>query len=964
MRAAEPRRRSFPSGFIAMKMKDTINLPRTGFPMKASLPNLEPRILQRWDQLQLYRKIRDLRAGSPVFLLHDGPPYANGNIHIGHAENKILKDFIVKSRTMAGFNSPYIPGWDCHGLPIEIKVDQVLGRKKAGMTRVQVRRECRKYAAKFVELQKQEFIRLGILGDWNAPYLTMNHRYEAAIARTFGQFVREGYVYKGLKPVHWCCSCRTALAEAEVEYEDHTSPSIYVKFPLKSDPSLLDPALRGRRVSVVIWTTTPWTLPANLAIAFNADLEYSAVEVEDEVYLIASELVAATAAGCGFKPGRTLATMEGSKLAALEAHHPFLDRLSPGLLGEHVTLEQGTGCVHTAPGHGHEDYALGKAHGLDIYCPVDGGGRFMAGTPHVEGMRVFDANGTVLQLLRDREALLAAETISHSYPHCWRCHKPVIFRATPQWFISMEHRDLRGKSLEAIQGVRWIPEWGRERISGMIANRPDWCVSRQRVWGVPITAFYCDDCQEPLLEPEAIDRVVAIFEEEGADAWFSRPVDDLLPEGTRCPGCGGDRFSKESDILDVWFDSGASQAAVLGHQPDVPWPADMYLEGSDQYRGWFHSSLLIGVATSQGAPYRQVLTHGWTLDAEGHAMSKSRGNVIEPQKIVRKDGAEILRLWVAASDCREDIRISPDQIRRLSDGYRKFRNTARFMLGNLSDFSPAEHSVATADLEELDQWALVRTSRLLEKVYAWYEAYEFHRIYHRVYDFLTVDLSSFYFDVIKDRLYTAAPDAHPRRSAQTVLYLILEALTRALAPIYSFTCEEIWEHLSSKADRPASVHMARFVPADSLIEGLSSQSLKRLDNWDLLIRVRSTVLKVLEEARQAKFIGNSLEAKVTLAGDDGYAPILKSYEAILPALLIVSQVELGAPSGETSFFGEVEGLRTSVSRAEGDKCKRCWMYSTDVGSDPDFPGVCTRCASTLRELGVTPDQLDPGTAAP
>ena len=945
-----------------MKLKDTINLPRTGFPMKASLPNLEPRILQRWDQLQLYRKIRDLRAGSPVFLLHDGPPYANGNIHIGHAENKILKDFIVKSRTMAGFNAPYIPGWDCHGLPIEIKVDQVLGRKKAGMTRVQIRRECREYAGKFVELQKQEFIRLGILGDWNAPYLTMSHRYEAAIARTFGKFVREGYVYKGLKPVHWCCSCRTALAEAEVEYEDHTSPSIYVKFPLKSDPSLLDPALSGRRVSVVIWTTTPWTLPANLAIAFNANLEYSAVEVGDEVYLIASELVAATAAGCGFEPGKTLATMEGRKLAALETRHPFLDRLSPGLLGEHVTLEQGTGCVHTAPGHGHEDYALGKAHGLDIYCPVDGGGRFVAGTRHVEGMRVFDANETVLQLLRDREALLAAETISHSYPHCWRCHKPVIFRATPQWFISMEHRDLRGKSLEAIQGVRWIPEWGQERISGMIANRPDWCVSRQRVWGVPITAFYCEGCQEPLLEPEAIDRVVAIFEEEGADAWFSRPVEDLLPQGARCTTCGADRFRKESDILDVWFDSGASQAAVLGHQPDVPWPADMYLEGSDQYRGWFHSSLLIGVATSQGAPYRQVLTHGWTLDAEGRAMSKSRGNVIEPQKIVRRDGAEILRLWVAASDCREDIRISPDLIRRLSDGYRKFRNTARFMLGNLSDFSPAEHSVATADLEELDQWALVRTSRLLEKVYAWYEAYEFHRIYHRVYDFLTVDLSSFYFDVLKDRLYTAAPDAHPRRSAQTVLYLVLEALTRALAPIYSFTCEEIWEHLSSKADRPASVHMARFLPADSLIEGLSSQSLKRLDNWDLLIRVRSTVLKVLEEARQAKFIGNSLEAKVTLAGDDGFAPILKSYEAMLPALLIVSQVELGAASGETPFFGEADGLRASVSRAEGKKCERCWMYSTDVGSDPDFPGVCTRCASTLKELGVTPDQLDPGTA--
>lgn len=947
-----------------MKLKDTINLPRTGFPMKARLPTLEPRILQRWDQLQLYRKIRNLRAGSPVFLLHDGPPYANGNIHIGHAENKILKDFIVKSKTMAGFNAPYIPGWDCHGLPIEIKVDQMLGRKKADMTRVQIRKECREYASKFVALQKREFVRLGILGDWNSPYLTMSHQYEAAIARTFGQFVKGGYVYKGLKPVHWCCSCRTALAEAEVEYKDHTSPSVYVKFPFKSDPSLLDPALKGQKVSVVIWTTTPWTLPANLAIAFNPNLEYSAVEVGDEVFLIASELMAATAENCGFKPGKTLAILKGKQLANLETRHPFLNRLSPGLLGDHVTLEQGTGCVHTAPGHGHEDYALGKAHGLEIYCPVDGGGRFVNGTPHFEGMRVFDANKTVLQLLRDREALLATKTISHSYPHCWRCHKPVIFRATPQWFISIEHRDLREKSLEAIQGVRWLPEWGRERISGMIANRPDWCISRQRVWGVPITVFYCENCQKPLLEPQAIDRVVAIFEKEGADAWFSRPVDELLAPSTRCTGCGGGQFCKESDILDVWFDSGASQTAVLGHHPDVPWPADIYLEGSDQYRGWFHSSLLIGVATSQGAPYRQVLTHGWTLDAEGHAMSKSRGNVIEPQKIVGQDGAEIIRLWVAASNFSEDIRISPDLIRRLSDGYRKFRNTARFMLGNLSDFSPGEHSVATSDLEELDQWALLRTSQLLEQIYGWYETYEFHRIYHQVYDFVTVDLSSFYFDVLKDRLYTAAPNSHTRRSSQTVLYLILEALTRALAPIYSFTCEEIWEHLSSKAEREASVHMASFMPANSLIEGLPSQSLKRLENWHLLIQIRSNVLKVLEEARQAKYIGNSLEAKVTVAGGNSSAPVLKSYESMLPALLIVSQVELGTPSKETSFFGEAEGVQTSVSRAEGQKCERCWIYSTGVGSDPDFPTVCPKCSSTLKELGVTPDQLDRDIAIP
>ncbi len=947
-----------------MKLKETINLPRTSFPMKASLPTLEPRILQRWDRLQLYKKIRDLRAGAPVFTLHDGPPYANGNIHIGHAENKILKDFIVKSRTMSGFNAPYIPGWDCHGLPIEIKVDQVLGKKKAEMTRVQVRQECRDYATKFVNLQKQEFIRLGILGSWDAPYLTMSHQYEAAIAQTFGQFVKGGYVYKGLKPVHWCFSCRTALAEAEVEYKDHTSPSIYVKFPLKSDPSLLNPVLQGRKVAVVIWTTTPWTLPANLGIAFNPSLEYSAVEVGEEVYLIASELTASTAARCGFTPGKTLARIPGSRMAGLQAHHPFLDQVSPGLLGDHVTLEQGTGSVHTAPGHGHEDYALGKTYGLDIYCPVDDRGRFVAATPYVEGMRVFEANDTVLQLLRERGALLGAENISHSYPHCWRCHKPVIFRATSQWFISMEHRNLRKKSLKAIRGVRWLPEWGRERISNMIANRPDWCISRQRVWGVPITAFYCETCQAPLLQSETIDHVVELFEKEGSDAWFSQSVESLLPSRTRCPQCGADRFRKETDILDVWFDSGASQAAVLGHQPDVPWPADVYMEGSDQYRGWFHSSLLVGVGASKGAPYRQVLTHGWTLDAEGRAMSKSLGNVIEPQTIVKKDGAEILRLWVAASDFREDIRISSEMIRRLSEGYRKFRNTARFILGNLSDFSPGEHSVAPVDLEELDQWALARTSQLLEQIYGWYETYEFHRIYHRVYDFVTVDLSSFYFDVLKDRLYTAAPNSPLRRSSQTALYKILEALTRALAPIYSFTCDEIWEHLSSDPDRPESVHMAQFVPANRLIEGLPAQSLKRLDHWESLIRIRSTVLKVLEEARKAKFIGNSLEAKVTLAGGDGYASVLKRYERVLPGLFIVSQVELGNPSKEEKFFGEAEELQVAVSRADGDKCERCWIYSTGVGSDPDFRTVCPKCSSTLKAIGVTPDQTRQGVGAP
>ena len=933
-----------------MKLKETINLPRTSFPMKASLPTLEPRMLHRWNQQQLYQKIRRSRAGAPLFTLHDGPPYANGNIHIGHAENKILKDFIVKSRTMAGFNAPYIPGWDCHGLPIEIKVDQILGKKKLKMTKVEVRQECRQYANKFVKLQREEFIRLGVLGDWDAPYLTMSNAYEAAIARTFGRFVEGGFVYKGLKPVHWCTSCQTALAEAEVEYQDHSSPSIFVKFRLKSAPSLLHPALQGKRVSVIIWTTTPWSLPANLGIAFNPNLDYAAVEVGEEVYLIASELTESTATHCKFKVRRTLATIKGSQLMGLETHHPFLEKISLGLLGEHVTLEQGTGCVHTAPGHGHEDYALGKTYGLDIYCPVDGSGQFVAGTPYVEGLSVLQANETILQLLRDRKSLLGIEELVHSYPHCWRCHNPVIFRATSQWFIDMEHGDLRKNSLSAIQGVRWLPEWGQERISNMIATRPDWCISRQRVWGVPITAFYCEECQEVLLRREVIDHVVDLFEKEGSDAWFRRPVKALMPPGTTCAQCGTDRFRKETDILDVWFDSGASQEAVLGQKPEVPWPADLYIEGSDQYRGWFHSSLLVGVGISQGAPYRQIITHGWTLDAEGRAMSKSLGNVIEPQTIIKKDGAEILRLWVAAADFKEDIRISPDMIRRLSEGYRKFRNTARFILGNLSDFSPNKDSVPVKNLEELDQWALMQTSRLLERIYRWYETYEFHRIYHGVYDFVTVDLSSFYFDVLKDRLYTAAPHSPLRRSSQTALYHILESLTRALAPIYSFTCDEIWEYLPPKPCRPESVHIAQFTPANQLTQGLSPKTIKQLQNWEQLIKIRSTVLKSLEAARKDKFIGNSLEAKVTLTGGERYDLVLKTYETLLPGLFIVSQVELGKPSGSGKYSNEIDGLTVAVVRADGEKCERCWIYSTGVGRDPIYRTVCPKCSLVLKEI--------------
>ena len=920
--------------------------------MKANLPMTEPQILQRWENFRLYDNIRQSNADLPLFTLHDGPPYANGNIHLGHAENKILKDFIVKSRNMLGFNAPYIPGWDCHGLPIEIKVDQALGKGKASLSLPEVRQACRKYAEHYVELQRQEFKRLGILGEWENPYLTMSNDYEATIARTFVKFVEKGYVYKGLKPVHWCISCQTALAEAEVEYENHTSPSIYVKFPVASDLSSLDPLLQGKKIFVVIWTTTPWTLPANLGIAFNPHLEYSAVAVGDEVYIVASDLVEATAGKCGFSPGHIVARFPGSRLERLKARHPFLEQDSLFVLGDHVTLEQGTGCVHTAPGHGHEDYVTGKNYGLDIYCPVNSQGQFIDGTEHFAGMNVFKANPSVVELLRSKGALLASENVTHSYPHCWRCHNPVIFRATPQWFISMEHRNLRHSALEEIRNVRWIPEWGQERISNMIANRPDWCISRQRVWGVPIIVFYCESCNEPVLEKEFMDHVIEIFEKEGSDSWFQRSPAELLPEGAVCPHCGRASFRKESDILDVWFDSGSSHEAVLGRRRDVPWPADVYIEGGDQYRGWFHSSLLVGIGVRNGAPYRQVLTHGWTLDAEGKAMSKSLGNVIEPQAVVKDNGAEILRAWVAASDFKEDVRISKGMLVRLSESYRRFRNSARWMLANLYDFNPAQDAIAPACLSQIDQWTLSQTSSLLTKIYRWYEDYEFHRIFHAINEFVTVQLSAIYFDILKDRLYTAAPNSTLRRSSQTALYRILEALTRAMAPIYSFTCDEIWQHLSKFEAREASVHMARFVKAESLVEGISSQALEQLKVWDKLIEVRGEVLKVLEAARKDKFIGSAQEAKVQLAAKTETLQLLKDYQDSLPALFIVSQVELKGELPRGTYSLESGELQVLVLRADGQKCERCWNYSLNVGQDPVFPTVCEKCSASLREMGL------------
>ncbi len=925
-------------------LKQTINLPKTPFPMKANLPQTEPKLLARWEEQGLYRRIRESRAGRPRYVLHDGPPYANGRIHLGTAFNKILKDFIVKSKTMAGFDSPYVPGWDCHGLPIEIKVDHELGPKKAQMSAADIRRACRKYAEKFVDLQRADFKRLGVLGQWDDPYLTMSAHYQAVIAGAFVEFLERGYVYKGLKPVHWCTHDRTALAEAEVEYKDHTSPSIWVRFKLTSDPAAIHPDLAGRNVYGLIWTTTPWTMPANMAIAFHPKFEYVAMEVAGDVYLVAAELAKTTAEKCGWAEYRVMAAVPGAKLEHTVFRHPFLERESLGVLADYVTLEQGTGAVHTAPGHGQEDYATGRAYGIETFCPVDASGRFYhaTGAPGrlpeaIIGKTIWQANPIVTEILKEHGALMGTEKLAHSYPHCWRCHNPVMFRATEQWFIGMERNDLRQRTLEAIRQVRWIPSWGEERMSNMISTRPDWCISRQRVWGVPILVFYCEGCREPLTDRAILDRVVALFREHTADVWYERTAAELLPPGTKCPRCGGAEFSKESDILDVWFDSGSSHLAVLNERFGLEWPSDVYLEGGDQYRGWFHSSLLVGVGLKGASPYRACALNGWVLDGEGRAMHKSLGNSIEPEEVIKHHGAEILRLWSASVDFNEDVRMSETIQTRLVDAYRKLRNTFRYMLGNVSDFDPARDAVPAAELPELDQWILLRAEDLVARCRVWYENFEFHKVYHTVYAFATVDLSAIYFDVLKDRLYTSAARSRARRAAQTALYRLLDALVRLLAPIMSFTAEEVWLAMG----RADSVHMAYFPEPSELSEGLPLEARKRAANWDRLMEVRADVLKSLETARNEKLIGAPLEARVRLSADGDLYPLLNEYASELPGLFIVSQVELEAANRDT--------LGVRVERAAGEKCERCWKYTTDIGSESRYPTICAACARAVDE---------------
>ncbi len=916
--------------------KSTLNLPQTPFAMKASLAQKEPEMIRRWEEKGLYGQIIAKRAGSPTFVLHDGPPYANGRIHLGTALNKILKDFLVKTKTMQGFLTPYLPGWDCHGLPIEIHVDKLLGERKKSLTIPEIREECRKYALKYIDIQRAEFKRLGVLGEWDDPYLTMKPEYESEVLRYLAEFFASGNVYKGKRPVHWCPRCQTALAEAEIEYRDKTSPSIYVKFPLRSDLSGKYPGLAGRPVSVLIWTTTPWTLPANLAIAFHPDHEYVAAAVGKEVFILARRLLPVVAEELSWPEPEVLAVFTGTEMDGLKAGHPFIDRESLLLLADYVTLEDGTGCVHTAPGHGYDDYLTGIAHGLDIYTPVDEEGRFVAKVDKYAGLNVFEANPKITADMANDGTLLKEGTIGHSYPHCWRCKNPVIFRATEQWFISMDHSGLRGRAIEEIGKVRWVPYWGEERIRNMMEARPDWCISRQRSWGVPIPAFNCRPCGAVLADARIARRVADIFEKEGANSWFVKDVSELLPEGTKCPECGSTEFRKENNILDVWFESGASHN-VLGRRPDLPWPADLYVEGHDQYRGWFNSSLVIGVGTKGGSPYRTCITHGFVLDEKGRAMSKSMGNVIEPEEVVSKNGAEILRLWVAMLNYKEDARFGKETLQRLVEAYRKIRNTWRFLLGNLYDFDPDGHAVPREDMVLLDRWILDKALAVRQRARKAYEEYEFHVVFHAISNFFTIDLSAFYLDVVKDRVYCSAKDSALRRSAQTAMFEILRESLLLMAPILPFTTEEAWDALPSFSGKEESVHLELF-PAGGAgpLPGALSKEM------EALAAARDKILKELERARESKLIGNSLEAEVVLAAGKGLAGLLRKYEEDLPSLLIVSSVKVED--------GEGEDLGVTVGRAPGGKCERCWNYRPSVGAESGGPSLCPRCEAVLREI--------------
>lgn len=917
-----------------MDYKGTLNLPETTFPMKANLTKNEPERLKKWKELNIYRQMREERKGKKIYHLHDGPPYANGHIHIGHAVNKILKDIVVKYYFKKGFDTPYIPGWDCHGLPIELQAEKDLNKSKKELSKVELRKYCRSYAEKFVKIQREEFERLGVIGDWEDPYITMNFDYQANIVRELANFVDNSLIYRGKKPVYWCISCVTALAEAEVEYEDHISPSIFVKFPIVDDVSSKLTELKGKKVSIVIWTTTPWTLPANKAVALHPDFNYVALQVDDEHYIVAKELLAGFEKLLG-KKGEVIVEFKGEVLDGLHCEHPFEDWTSIVRMADFVTLDAGTGCVHIAPGHGEEDYELGIKYGIDVYAPVDKEGNFISQVRYFAGKNVAKVNNEIVEKLKVLGKLLGVEEITHSYPHCWRCKKPIIFRAEEQWFVSMERGELRKIALEEIDKVKWIPKWGRDRIYNMVANRPDWCISRQRSWGVPIVAFHCKKCGETVLDGSIIRKVADIFEEHGADIWFEQDAAYFLGKDFACPKCGGIDFRKEEDILDVWFDSGVSYS-YLKSKYKHELPVDMYLEGSDQHRGWFHSSLLASCAAYKKAPYKEVLTHGFVVDANGRKMSKSLGNVISPQEVIEKYGAEILRIWVSSEDYREDIRISQEILNRLVDAYRRVRNTFKYMLGVLGDFDYEKNYVSYDKLSNLDKVMLHRFFKLNEKVYKAYENYEFHQVFHSIHGFCIVDLSSLYLDILKDRTYVLKKDDLKRRASQTVVFEICKNMALLLSPILSFTCDEVWEHLKLK-NKKSSILLESFV---SLPEKWRDDALN--ETFEKLLVIREEGQKALEEARKNKVIGHSLDAKLTLYVNNELLPVISQFFDEFREIFIVSQIYV-KKEGMGSYRSEAIPISFDIAKADGGKCERCWIYDETVGLNKEHPTLCRRC---------------------
>lgn len=917
----------------------TLNLPQTDFPMRGNLPKKEPDILKFWEDIDIYRLVAQANAGKPKFILHDGPPYANGHLHLGHALNKVLKDIIIKQKSQIGFDAPYIPGWDTHGLPIELKAIKEMGLDHHQVDKNELRKQCTDYALSFVNIQKEEFKRLGVRGDWENRYVTLDPKFEAEEIGVFGEMAKKGYIYKGVKPVHWCSDCETALAEAEIEYAEKRSPSVYVKFPVTDSKGLF--AVDGKTF-VVIWTTTPWTLPANVAISLHPDFVYQLLSCGEEKYIIAKEMAADVAAEVGLSDYTVLKEFKGSDLEGVVCRHPFMERDSLVVLGKHVTLGQGSGCVHTAPGHGPDDFMVSQKYHLPVISPVDNTGTLTKEAGMFAGLKTEDANKPIVAWLEENGYLLNLKFIKHQYPHCWRCKKPTIFRATEQWFASID--GFRQQALEAIDQIQFIPAWGHDRIYSMIAERSDWCISRQRTWGVPIPIFYCQDCHTEIINDKTIAKIQELVRQYGTDVWFAKDVAELIPEGLTCPKCDSTHFRKETDIMDVWFDSGSSHRGVIGLREELQYPADLYLEGSDQHRGWFNSSLCTAIATNGTAPYKAVLTHGFFVDEQGRKMSKSLGNGIDPQEIIDDMGADILRLWVSSADYRNDVTVSKGILKQVSEAYRKIRNTFRYLLGSVYDFDEQRDSIALADMLELDRWAMLKLGQLVEKVTKAYEDYEFHVVYHAIHNFCTVDMSAFYLDVVKDRLYSTKANSKERRSAQSAIFAIATALVKMLSPILSFTAEEVWQHLPIK-NKVQSVQLAGWPEIDPVV---FDQKLE--EKWAKLLNIRNEVAKPLEDARRSKAIGHSLDAHVQLYAEGETYALLQEMKKDLASLFIVSKVTLSTKNDvPTNAYqsDNINQLLVVVEAASGEKCERCWIYSEEIGQDERYPTLCPRCAAVL-----------------